>query len=146
MLDALEECSGDQKMVVIMRFIQELIDSGNSRNFRVDTGKGENNTAPCIKEVAPTIRAARWKGGEFIMKKERWDEEALENLFKQAPKVTDHRTKDEVLQRLNDEGSFNEQPPEQQKTVKKSIRWTPLIASIASLFLISRSRFAIFNE
>ena len=70
------------------------------------------------------------------MNKERWDEEALENLFKQAPKVADHRTKDEVLQRLIDEGSFNEQPPEQQKTVKKSIRWTPLIASIASLFLL----------
>lgn len=70
------------------------------------------------------------------MNKEQWDEKALETLFKQAPKVTDHRTKDEVLQRLIDEGSFNEQPPQQQKVVKKGIRWTPLIASIASLFIL----------
>ena len=70
------------------------------------------------------------------MNKEQWDEEALENLFKQAPKVTDHRTKEEVFQRLVDEGSFNEQPPQPQKVVKKGVRWTPLVASIASLFIL----------
>lgn len=70
------------------------------------------------------------------MNKEPWKEEELENLFKQAPKVTDHRTKDEVLQRLIDEGIFNEQPPQQQKVAQRGIRWTPLIASIASLFIL----------
>ncbi|MEK4699122.1 hypothetical protein MKX47_05955 [Solibacillus sp. FSL R7-0668] len=70
------------------------------------------------------------------MNKEPWKEEDLENLFKQAPKVTDHRTKDEVLQRLIDEGVFNEQPPQQQKSARRGIRWTPLIASIASLFIL----------
>lgn len=70
------------------------------------------------------------------MNNEKWNEEALENLFKQAPKVADHRTKEDVMQRLIEEGAFNEQPPEQQKIVKKGIRWTPLIASIASLFIL----------
>lgn len=70
------------------------------------------------------------------MNKEQWDDEKLNNLFKQAPKVTDHRTKDEVLQRLIDEGTFNEQLPQQQKVARRGIRWTPLIASIASLFVL----------
>ena len=70
------------------------------------------------------------------MNKEQWDEENLENLFKQAPKVTDHRTKDEVLKRLVDEGTFNEQTPQQQKVAQKHIRWTPLVASIASLLIL----------
>ncbi|MCH7321171.1 hypothetical protein LZ480_04635 [Solibacillus sp. MA9] len=70
------------------------------------------------------------------MNKEQWDDENLENLFKQAPKVNDHRTKDEVLQRLIDEGAFDEKPPQLQKVAQKRIRWTPLIASIASLFIL----------
>ncbi|MER2036936.1 MAG: hypothetical protein ABS944_02230 [Solibacillus sp.] len=72
------------------------------------------------------------------MKKEHWDESEIENLLKQSPKVTDNRSKEEVFQRLLDEGAFSEQSPQPQKKVvkPKGIRWTPLIASIASLFLI----------
>ena len=72
------------------------------------------------------------------MKKEQWNEENLESLFKQAPKVTDYRTKDDVLKRLIDEGAFNEPSPQQKTEVvnHKGIRWSPLIASIASLFIL----------
>ncbi|MBD8031954.1 hypothetical protein [Solibacillus merdavium] len=70
------------------------------------------------------------------MKKERWDEENLEQLLKQAPKVTDHRTKDEIFNRLKDDGAFNEQPPQIQQPNQKGIRWAPLLVSIASLFII----------
>ena len=72
------------------------------------------------------------------MKKEQWNEENLESLFKQAPKVTDHRTKEDVLKRLNDEGAFNELSPQRKTEVvnHKGIRWMPLIASIASLFIL----------
>lgn len=72
------------------------------------------------------------------MKKEQWNEENLESLFKQAPKVTDHRTKDDVLKRLIDEGAFNEPSPQKKTEVvnNKGIRWSPLIASIASLFIL----------
>ncbi|MEK3765169.1 MULTISPECIES: hypothetical protein [unclassified Solibacillus] len=70
------------------------------------------------------------------MKKERWDEENLEQLLKQAPKVTDHRTKDEIFNRLKDEGAFSEEPPQIQQPTQKGIRWAPLLVSIASLFII----------
>ncbi|MGN7476525.1 hypothetical protein ACTHOQ_01615 [Solibacillus silvestris] len=70
------------------------------------------------------------------MKKEYWDEENIESLLKQAPKVNDHRTKDEVFNRLVDEGAFNEQPPRKQQENQKGIRWMPLLVSIASLFAI----------
>lgn len=70
------------------------------------------------------------------MKKERWEEENLEQLLKQAPKVTDHRTKDEIFNRLKDDGAFNEQPPQIQQPNQKGIRWAPLLVSIASLFII----------
>lgn len=72
------------------------------------------------------------------MKKEQWNEENLESLFKQAPKVTDYRTKEDVLKRLIDEGAFNESSPQQKTEVvnHKGIRWSPLIASIASLFIL----------
>lgn len=70
------------------------------------------------------------------MKKGQWDEENLESLLKQAPKITDHRTKDELFNRLKNEGLFNEQPPQKQSTNQKGIRWAPLLVSIASLFII----------
>lgn len=70
------------------------------------------------------------------MKKGQWDEENLESLLKQAPKVIDHRSKDELFNRLKNEGLFNEQPPQKQSTNQKGIRWAPLLVSIASLFII----------
>lgn len=70
------------------------------------------------------------------MKKEHWDEKEIELFLKKAPKVTDHRSKDEVFNRLMDEGAFNEDPPQLQPNRQKSIRWAPLFVSIASIFII----------
>ena len=68
------------------------------------------------------------------MKKELWDEEHIESLFKQAPKVKDNRTKEQVFERLQSEGLFAEDLP--KKKPSKGIRWLPLIASIASIFAV----------
>jgi len=70
------------------------------------------------------------------MKKEHWDEKEIELFLKKAPKVTDHRSKDEVFNRLMDEGAFNEDPPQLQPNNQKGIRWAPLFVSIASIFII----------
>ena len=70
------------------------------------------------------------------MKKEHWDEKEIELFLKKAPKVTDHRSKDEVFNRLMDEGAFNEDPPTTQQSNQKGIRWAPLFVSIASIFII----------
>jgi hypothetical protein len=69
------------------------------------------------------------------MKKELWDEEHIESLFKHAPKVEDHRTKEQIFERLQAEGLFEDLPKKKEIT-SKGIRWMPLIASIASLFII----------
>ena len=53
------------------------------------------------------------------MKKEHWDEKEIELFLKKAPKVTDHRSKDEVFNRLMDEGAFNEDPPHIQQNNQK---------------------------
>lgn len=70
------------------------------------------------------------------MNKDDWNEENLEALFKQVPKVEDLRTKDELFQRLQNEGAFDEEPQEQPDIQPKGIRWVPLLASIASLFFV----------
>lgn len=70
------------------------------------------------------------------MKKEHLDEKEIELFLKVAPKVTDHRSKDEVFNRLMDEGAFNEDPPTIQQNNQKGIRWAPLFVSIASIFII----------
>ena len=70
------------------------------------------------------------------MKKEQWDEKEIELFLKKAPKVTDHRSKDEVFNRLKDEGAFNEDSSQKQQNNQKGIRWAPLFVSIASLFII----------
>ncbi len=69
------------------------------------------------------------------MKKD-WDEESIESLLTKAPKQKDHRTKEEVFQRLQSEGLFSEETIKVEGKRKKGIRWVPLIASLASLFII----------
>ena len=70
------------------------------------------------------------------MKKESWDEEHIESLFKQAPKVEDHRTKEQIFERLQAEGLFEDDLPKEKVASSKGIRWMPLIASIASFFIV----------
>ncbi|AWE06892.1 hypothetical protein DCE79_05535 [Lysinibacillus sp. 2017] len=69
------------------------------------------------------------------MKKD-WDEESIESLLTKAPKQKDHRTKEEVFQRLQSEGLFLDEPVKIEGKRKKGIRWLPLIASLAALFII----------
>lgn len=70
------------------------------------------------------------------MEKKLWDEDHIETLFKQLPKVADHRTKEQVFERLQKEGLFENDVPNKQVAPSKGIRWLPLIASIASLFIV----------
>lgn len=65
-----------------------------------------------------------------------WDEDQIEQLLQQAPKITDERSKDEVLQRLKESAAFESHTEQQSVIMKKKMNWMPLIASIASLFVI----------
>ncbi|MEG0351607.1 MAG: hypothetical protein RR596_12145 [Enterococcus sp.] len=71
-----------------------------------------------------------------MMKKDLWDDDQIEQLLKQAPKITDERTKDDILQRLKESDAFDSHSDQQPVIVKKKMHWRPLIASIASLFVL----------
>lgn len=45
------------------------------------------------------------------MSHEKWDEDKIEELLKNAPKIHDHRSKDEVFERLKKDGHFDGKPP-----------------------------------
>ncbi|ATP42376.1 hypothetical protein CSE16_05755 [Solibacillus sp. R5-41] len=70
------------------------------------------------------------------MKKDFWDEDQIEQLLKQTPKITDDRSKDEIFQRLKESDAFDSHTEQQPVIVKKKMHWRPLIASIASLFVL----------
>lgn len=71
-----------------------------------------------------------------MMKKDFWNEDQIEQLLKGAPKIADERTKDDVLQRLKASGAFDSHTEQQPVIGKKKMHWKPLIASIASLFVL----------
>lgn len=68
------------------------------------------------------------------MNHEKWNEDKIEELLKNAPKIHDTRSKEEVFERLKQDGLFDEEPP--KKTSRKKINIIPgLIAACAVLFL-----------
>lgn len=67
------------------------------------------------------------------MKQEHWDEEQIESLLKQTPKMRDVRSKEEVFKRLQEEELFEE---EQSVLPQKKFHWKSLLVSIASIFVI----------
>ncbi|MEK4424728.1 hypothetical protein [Solibacillus sp. FSL K6-1523] len=71
-----------------------------------------------------------------MKKREFWDENQIEKLLEKAPKITDERSKDEVLQRLKESAVFDSHTEKQPIKMKKKMSWKPLIASIASLFVL----------
>lgn len=69
------------------------------------------------------------------MKQEHWDDEQIEALLKQAPKVQDTRQKEEVLKRLQEEGAFSVTQKQVVQPPKK-FHWKSLLVSIASIFVL----------
>lgn len=52
------------------------------------------------------------------MSHEKWDDNKIEQLLSNSPKIQDQRSKDDVFQRLKNDGLFDEMPSE--KTKKES--------------------------
>nr|WP_106784613.1 hypothetical protein [Lysinibacillus timonensis] len=72
------------------------------------------------------------------MSHEKWDEKNIEELLSSAPKIKDTRSKDDILQRLKDDGLFDEEPSETSKVIKKKkFNWLPPIISVAALVLLA---------
>lgn len=76
-----------------------------------------------------------------------FDEKSIEELLNNAPKIEDHRSKEDVLARLKDEGVFDEKPTVRKQ--RKSPKWMPYIvlaAAVALFSLILPSMFKNMDE
>lgn len=69
------------------------------------------------------------------MNHEKWDDDKIEQLLSNVPKIHDHRTKDDVLQRLKDEGV--DELLLNKKTKTKKLYWVPILISVAALCLLA---------
>lgn len=70
------------------------------------------------------------------MNHEKWDDDKIEQLLDNVPKIHDHRSKDDVLQRLKDEVDIEELPLI-KKTKAKKLYWVPVLISVAALCLLA---------
>lgn len=70
------------------------------------------------------------------MNHEQWNEDKIEELLKNAPKIHDTRSKEEIFERLKKDGVFDEEPPKILPKNKKRPHILPIfIAACAVLFL-----------
>ena len=73
------------------------------------------------------------------MNHENWDDEKIDKLLSNAPKIHDQRSKDEIFQRLKEDGLFDEEPNDivnKGNKIKKKIHWMPLVVTFVALFMM----------
>jgi len=71
------------------------------------------------------------------MSQNKWDDDKIEDLLSSVPKIKDNRTKDDILQRLKDDGVFDDEPSEKITTIKKKRNWIPPLITVAAIALIA---------
>lgn len=70
------------------------------------------------------------------MSHDKWDDDKIDNLLSSVPKIHDQRSKSEVLQRLKEDGLFDEEPLP-IKPIKKKNHWIPVWVSLAAVLLLA---------
>ena len=93
-LEALEKCTGDQQMVIIMRYFQELSIAETAAILNWTEGKVKTTQHRAIKQLRELL--SRNKEANK-MNHEHWDEDRIEELLKNVPKIHDVRSKEEVF-------------------------------------------------
>lgn len=73
------------------------------------------------------------------MSHDKWDENKIEELLSSFPKVKDTRSKEDILQKLKDDGVFDEEPSDSPKQTKKKKKnnWMPPLITIAAIALLA---------
>ncbi|MBM7610444.1 type II secretory pathway pseudopilin PulG [Lysinibacillus composti] len=72
------------------------------------------------------------------MSHEKWDDNKIEQLLSNSPKIQDQRSKDDVFQRLKNDGLFDEMPSEKtKKRIQPKFKWMPIAVSIAAILLLT---------
>lgn len=69
------------------------------------------------------------------MSNDQWNEDKMKTTLRNMPKISDHRSKDEILQRLKNDSRLSEefQPKKKQQKPK----WPPILAAVAAVLLLS---------
>lgn len=78
------------------------------------------------------------------MKNEKWDDKQLEELLSKAPKIQDHRSKEDVFARLKEAGAFEEEPV--QHTRKKKRNPFMLFGLTAALTFVTFGSVYFFSQ
>lgn len=71
------------------------------------------------------------------MSHENWDDNKIEQLLSNAPRIQDNRSKEDVLQRLKNDGVFDDEPSDFTIKNKKKFNWIPSVVTVAVLCLIA---------
>ncbi|MGE7665043.1 hypothetical protein ACQKMN_04945 [Ureibacillus composti] len=72
------------------------------------------------------------------MSHEKWDDKNIEQLLSNSPKIHDQRSKDDVFQRLKNDGLFDEMPSKPtKKRIQPKFKWMPIAVSIAAILLLA---------
>lgn len=79
------------------------------------------------------------------MNEEKWDELDIEKLLEQAPKIQDHRSKEDVFAKLQQAGAFEEDSP-QEIVVKKKKNSLLLIGITAAIMTLTFSSVYLFSQ
>ena len=73
----------------------------------------------------------------FIMSNIENEDSKVEELFKNMPKFTDHRSKEEVYDRVRIEMEVHQKKEKRYKVNNSISRWMPIVISVASIILLS---------
>lgn len=72
------------------------------------------------------------------MSHEKWDDNKIERLLSNTPSIRDQRSKEDVLQRIKNDGLFDDEVPSERKEKReKGWNWIPIAVSIAAVCLIA---------
>jgi len=80
------------------------------------------------------------------MSQNKWDDDKIEDLLSSVPKIKDNRTKDDILQRLKDDGAFDDEPSENIATIKKKRNWIPPLITVAAIAMIALMIPSLMNQ
>ena len=74
------------------------------------------------------------------MSHDKWEDKNIEDLLSKVPKIHDQRSKEDVLNRLKEDGQLDDEPLStntQTTGHRKKFKWMPIAVSIAALFLLA---------
>ncbi|WP_301109980.1 GerMN domain-containing protein [Sporosarcina sp.] len=69
------------------------------------------------------------------MSNDQWNEDKMKTTLRNMPKVSDHRSKEEILQQLKNDPRLREEFQLEKK--QKKPKWLPVLAAVAAVLLLS---------